>query len=464
MTVTDASRTSPGSPAATLPVHRVAVVGGGASGVLTAINLLALSAEPRLRVEIHEATGIVGRGIAYGTNDPCHLLNVRSRHMSANPDQPADLIEWARRTGRSDDPQAFLPRLDYAAYLQDTLASVADHRLSIRAGRVEDVVPDAGRFQIVGQGDTSTADSVVLASGNQRPRPLVVDDEPVPAAPWHLPDPWDLGALRLLPKRAVVVVVGTGLTAIDTVITLLEEGPGRRVTMVSRHGLLPFPHVGQQSTAWVTHPPTGDLTADALADLYLGQVEAAARQGVGWRAVVDGLRAPTQGLWRRLPLAERRRFLEIYDRYWEVRRHRMAPEVADRLQRYQDEGRLAIRSGGLASVRDRGAAAAVGLADGTTVDADAVVNCTGPDTDVTRTRDPLLRALGARGLVRPDPLRLGLDTTLDGSVVGEGGVVVPGVYTVGPARKGTLWESTAIPEIRGQAAEVARLVLARVPA
>lgn len=464
MTVTDAARPAVVAERAGAAEHRVAVVGGGASGVLTAINLLALSSEPRLRVDIHEASGIVGRGIAYGTNDRCHLLNVRSRHMSANPDQPADLIEWARRTGRSHDPQAFLPRADFADYLQDTLASVADHRLSIRAGRVADVEPDGARFRVVTQDVTTTADSVVLAHGNQRPRPLVVDDVPVPVASWHLPDPWDLGALRLLPATATVVVVGTGLTAVDTVITLLEEGPDRRVTMVSRQGLLPFPHVAQQSTAWVTNPPEGEVTADSLAELFLTQVDAASRQGVGWRAVVDGLRAPTQGLWRRLSLDERRRFLEVYDRYWEVRRHRMAPEVAERLDRYRDEGRLELRAGGLDAVRDDGARAEVRLGDGTTIRADAVVNCTGPDTDVSRSHDPLLRSLGERGLVRPDPLALGLDTTLDGSLVGAGGVVVPGLYAVGPSRKGTLWESTAIPEIRTQAAEVARLVLDRVTA
>lgn len=442
--------------------HRVAVIGGGASGVLTAINLLARSADPGLRVEIHEATGIVGRGVAYGTNDPRHLLNVRSRHMSAFPDVPSDLIDWARRTGRSDDPQAFLPRLDYATYLQDRLAQVADHRLTICAGRVDDVVPVGGRYE-VRTGDVATpADSVVLAYGNQRPRPLLLDGDVLPPASWHLADPWDLGALRVLPEDATVVVVGTGLTAVDTVITLLEEGPRRRVVMVSRHGRLPMSHVEQLSTAWVQPVPDGPLTADLLAAHVREQVAAAAAQGVGWRAVVDGLRAATPSLWRRLPLSERRRFLQVYAREWEVRRHRMAPGVADRIRAYQDEGRLSVLGGGVASIADRGAHAEV-CVDGvpTPLVAHAVVNCTGPATDVTRSTDPLLIALRERGLVTPDPLLLGIETLDGGELVGESGGHVPGLYAVGPPRKGTLWESTAIPEIRGQAAAVADGVIAR---
>jgi len=151
---------------------RVAVIGGGASGVLTAINLLVRSDDPGLEVVVHEASGIVGRGIAYGTNDQRHLLNVRARHMSAFPDAPSDLLDWALRTGRGSDPQAFLPRADYAIYLQDRLADVADDRLRIRAGRVLDVVPTATGFEVVTERSTSNADAVVLCHGNQPPRPL----------------------------------------------------------------------------------------------------------------------------------------------------------------------------------------------------------------------------------------------------------------------------------------------------
>ncbi|WP_278258610.1 FAD/NAD(P)-binding protein [Nocardioides convexus] len=171
---------------------RVAVIGGGASGVLTAINLLVRSDDPALEVVVHEASGIVGRGIAYGTNDQRHLLNVRARHMSAFPDSPSDLLDWALRTGRSSDPQGFLPRADYAIYLQDRLADVADDRLRVRAGRVLDVVPAADGFEIVTERSRSTADAVVLCHGNQPPRPLTVaaTGEALPEAPWHVANPW----------------------------------------------------------------------------------------------------------------------------------------------------------------------------------------------------------------------------------------------------------------------------------
>jgi len=205
------------------------------------------------------------------------------------------------------------------------------------------------------------------------------------------------------------------------------------------------------------------VTADQLAELLRDQVAAAARQGVDWRPVVDGLRAPTQGLWMRLDLEERRRFLSTYARAWEVRRHRMAPDIAARLDRYREEGRLQLLEGGLAGLTDHVLRCEVELpALPDTLFADAVVNCTGPMTDISRSTDPLLKALVRRGLLTPDPLRLGVSCTPHGEVLDVSGQVVPGLYVVGPPRKGTLWETTAVPEIRSQAAVLAQSLPERV--
>ncbi len=227
--------------------------------------------------------------------------------------------------------------------------------------------------------------------------------------------------------------------------------------MVSRHGLLPEAHVEQSSTAWLSPIPTGPVTADQLAALVRDQVAAARRQGVDWRPVVDGLRAATQSLWQRLDLAERRRFLATYARAWEVRRHRMATGVAARLDGYREDGRLTVLDGGVARVTDHGHRCEIGLpALPDPLFADAVVNCTGPMTDVSRSTDPLLQALVTRELITPDPLRLGVSCTPEGRVLDVSGQVVPGLHVVGPPRKGTLWETTAVPEIRGQAATLAQ--------
>ena len=75
---------------------------------------------------------------------------------------------------------------------------------------------------------------------------------------------------------------------------------------------------------------------------------------------------------------------------------------------------------------------------------------------------PLLRQLVADGLVRHDPLFLGVDAANDGKVIGKDGEEQNRLYAIGPLLKGVLWESIAIPEIRHQAAALAQKLLAIV--
>ena len=122
-----------------------------------------------------------------------------------------------------------------------------------------------------------------------------------------------------------------------------------------------------------------------------------------------------------------------------------------------------MMTGELTGVADRGPRCVARVGTGAELSVDAVVNCTGPLTDITRSSDPLLLALRERGLAVPDPLFLGVACTAAGQLLDQDGRPIPGLHAVGSPRKGVLYESTAIPEIRAQAAEVARSLMARTP-
>jgi uncharacterized NAD(P)/FAD-binding protein YdhS len=95
---------------------------------------------------------------------------------------------------------------------------------------------------------------------------------------------------------------------------------------------------------------------------------------------------------------------------------------------------------------------------------DGLVNATGPVFDVRRSPDPLLRALLRRGLATPGPLGLGLRTDDDGALLDASGRRSPHLYTLGALRRGELWETTAVPEIRAQAARIAAALTRRTDA
>src|SRR5690606_3032178 len=310
-------------------------------------------------------------------------------------------------------------------------------------------------------GVREAVDVAVLALGNL---PAPPRGEFPPSG--YVADPWRPGALEAIPD-APVLLLGTGLTMLDVALAL--AAPGRRAPMlaVSRRGLVSRPH----RPAHPHPPPRAPLaslalwprTARGLLRGLRAEIALAAAAGVDWRDVLAGLRADTPALWRELPLAERRRFLEHLRPWWDVHRHRAAPETACAVEALRRAGRLEVLAGRVADCRERaegGLAVALrrraggerGLRVG------RVVACTGPCSDLAQTTDPLVRQLLAEGVARPDPLRLGFDCDGHGHLVDGDGRREPRLLALGPLRRGQLWECTAVPEIRVEAERVAARV------
>lgn len=451
---------------------RVAIIGGGASGAVVAIHLLHDGRCP-LEIAIFDPSGDPGPGLAHGRAAPGHLLNVPAGRMGALADDPGDFLSWLRTQSQIPAWDDFLPRLTYGAYLRQRLIqarrSAERVKLRVVTDAVRNLRPGAdGRYMVDhGSGDPWEADWVVLATGNAPPAPLGGVDTALEADGRYVNDPWAPGALASLTGRGHVLVVGTGLTMIDVAMTLTSEARGAvRVEAISRHGLLPTGHRITRCPA----PPqiaTPPATALGLVRLVRAHVAAVEADRGDWRGGIDSLRSATGPLWRALPIAQRRRLLRHAVRYWEIHRHRMAPELARRVQAQIDLGNLRITRARLVGAEPSGPrvralldpAHAAGPDAARQVTVDAVVNCTGPCGDIDRAASPLLRTLRSAGLVRPDPLHLSLDTDAEGRVIDSDGRSHERLLAMGPLRRGEGWETTAMPEIRQQGGAAARAIL-----
>jgi uncharacterized NAD(P)/FAD-binding protein YdhS len=415
---------------------------------------------------MYNGTGAPGQGVAYSTDDKCHLLNVPAGRMSGFDDDPAHFLRWIRRRVPGVTDESFVPRRAYGWYLAELLAEHASTvRLVVHRRTVTDLVRVSGGWLVQHPDGYDHAHAVVLATGNAPPAPLVVAEARLPEDPRHIADPWAPGAMAAIRSAAgqagTVLLVGSGLTAVDVTLAVAGTEPGqRRVVCVSRAGLLPRGHVTPMPPPWPVELPPGNgkLT---LADLetHIGaELRRAQACGRDWRAVVDGLRPHVSGLWQRLPEPDRRRFLDGPVRAWEVHRHRMAPAVAAVIRELLRRSSLTVFSGGLARVdRIDGGWRALMRIGGqqASLRADVVVNCTGPDLDPGAHRGGLLQHLLDRRVARRDPLGLGVVTDGTGAVIDGSGQPDATLLTLGPLRRGELWESTAVPEIRRQAAAVA---------
>ncbi|WP_157176505.1 FAD/NAD(P)-binding protein [Sphingomonas prati] len=434
-------------------VDHVAIVGGGFAGALMAVNLLRHEGP---RATLIERRARVGVGVAYSAAHPDHRLNVRAGNMSALPDDPGHFDRWLG-VHHPDHVGGFAPRLVYGQYLSDILAEAAarsDGRLTIVQGEATGLTLDENQAVVtLADGTAIAADAVVLASGNLPPHTPPGIDPDALTRDHYAPDPWAADVADDLSDDDTVLLLGGGLTMVDVALLLEARGFRGRIVALSRRGLLPRPH-GDLTPAPLPERPRGRPSA------LLAQVRARAAT-VGWRAAVDALRPHTQAVWRATDPADRMRFLRHLRPWWDVHRHRLAPQVADRIAALRSTGQLDIVAGKLVAVATTDAQPTVTFRprssdDTTTLSIRRIVNCTGPLGDIGRTTEPLLRDLLAGGRIRPDPLRIGIDVDPQSAVLEDTGRASDRLYAIGPMTRGTFWEIVAVPDIRHQTWSLAR--------
>lgn len=439
----------------------IAIIGGGCSGVLAAISLLREAPDEDLIVI--ESREDLGRGMAYSTPWYEHLLNVPAAKMSALPSEPSHFAEWLTRRGWPPTcGSSFVPRRVYGDYLGDVLrTAVARAEQSFRHIRseVEDLeLTPRGIRLVLQDGSSLHAGRAVLALGNPPPRPLAALAG-FDAGENCFPSLWCPGAVELHSREENVLLIGSGLTAMDAVLALAAAGHTGTVQIVSRRGQLPQPH---RTAAQEADPGAAPQPAGLRALLHNLRQEAVRRgqSGENWRHAVDSLRPVTNALWEQLSLAEQRRFLRHLKAYWDTHRHRMAPEVADAVEHYRHQGRLRVCAGRLLSVYrgERGLEVSIARRRGgeLRVEADRIINCTGIEEKYTESSRPLIRSLAAGGLAAVNRLGTGFSADSSGALIDARGRISNRLFTLGPTRSGDLIETVAVPEIRQQADILAR--------
>ncbi len=441
-----------------------AIIGAGATGTLLACQLLSRTNRP-LTIHLIDRTGTFAQGAAYAARRDTHTLNVMAKLMGGATESDADgFIRFAAAALGGCDPASlhdrYLPRALYGRYLQHLLATAESnaaagahlHRVAAEALDIERT-PE-GRFRLTfTSGAPLLCDRVALCLGNLDPAPLA---ETIRSAR-SIDAPWQPGVLDSVAPGDRIVIIGTGLTMVDTVLELAQRGHTAPIVALSRRGLVPATDAPSDPYPDFFAPSLARQGILAVLRAVRAEIKQARQRGIGWHAVVEAFRVHTSAIWQALDDANRRRFLRHLRTPWLTFRHRLPPQhahVLDALRRNGSVRIIAARLAGIATgetatpravrIQRRGAAGTE------TIQADWVINCIGPDGDYTRARLPLVRNLLRRGLARPDPYRLGLDIAEDFSVLDAHGAAVPGLVTLGPPTRGRFWEVTAVPHLRRQ--------------
>ena len=464
---------------------RIAIIGAGFSGTLVLAHLIASGGA--FEIDVFEAREDCGSGIAYGACDAHHLLNMQVARMGAF--DADDFLRWLQSDGgaragaqiglkRAPAATDYAPRALYGLYLKDILADALDkaRRRGIRVRVVRAAVSDMflrkdGMMVVVADGRRSEADAVVLATGNLRPRTPEALSRSAGRSPRYVGDLWSGGqtfrnGARRLSKADTVLVLGTGLTAVDAILSLRAQGFDGKIVAMSRHGRLPLAHGAGARLPWTLTVRPDDVppTARALLAWLRREAKYAEAEGVGWRSVFDAVRPFTQRLWQALDTRERRKALRRLS-LWNIHRHRMPPAAAVVLGALREIGQLEILAARCSSIERRLGGFAVrfrrkGSQTHEMLRPALVINCMGPECEVAQIDHALFRNLLRRRLIESAPA---------GGIVARDKSAAEGrndgrIFAIGPLLVGELLETTAVPELRELAKHVAGLVGERVRA
>jgi uncharacterized NAD(P)/FAD-binding protein YdhS/predicted metal-dependent enzyme (double-stranded beta helix superfamily) len=457
----------------------IAIIGGGFSGLMTLANLIRFGNEAAMPLHfilIDRQTSI-GDGVAYRTTNARHLLNVPARRMSAWPDMPDDFVAFAQSIDPQVGPDDFLPRKIYSHYLRKTVSDFAqatgEH---LSAEVLHDEVTHLAPFSSSGWsvrtagGRSVQADLAILALGHLPPNDPLANTWSGPRVR-YVTDPWASLALSSIEPDEPVLLIGSGLTAIDTILTLNRPDRVAPLIAISRRGLIPLPHLrlqrpaaGLSGFADECLNPATTMTICRLASTLRRHIATARDSGAEWQQVIDALRPMIPRLWNCLDVDQRSRFLRHLRPFWEIHRHRMAPAVANAIEHLRREKRLEIVAGSMiAATADADGIDVTfsrrGLSAPRTARVSWVVNCTGPGAHNRHGTHPFLRPLLDAGTICNDELGLGLLTDESGRAIGVSKDARRDLLVAGTLRKATLWESTAVAELRQQAQTIAHTAL-----
>lgn len=461
-------------------MKKIGIIGVGFTGTMTAVQLIDKSIASCEIILINERETL-NKGIAYNPYSDKHLLNVIVGKMSAYPDKPDHFLEWVMKKDnfqykdKTLIANSFLPRQLYGEYLcsiweeANKVAELKQIKLTVVDSFVVDLdVLDNAVDLWLDNNLKLKIDYCVIATGNHIPRNPKIENMDIYNSPNYFQNPWKMESVKNTNKNLPVLIIGNGLTMVDTVLGLLEQDFKGVIYSISPNGfnILPHRHNGLKYSKLVEEL-RDDMNIYELVKLINKHIKTVREYGVSAEPIIDSLRPQTQKIWKSFSEQERELFMSRLRHLWGVARHRIPLHSHDKIQQLRIDGKLHINSGKIIDVNESNESITVQYLDKKenelkAINVSRIINCTGPETDLINLDKSFLKNCLLKGILTQDKLKLGIKAdTVSFQVINSDGKPHTNLYTIGSNLKGELWESTAVNELRGQAEKLAEKLKAQ---
>jgi uncharacterized NAD(P)/FAD-binding protein YdhS len=437
----------------------IAIIGGGISGTLTVLNFIKQSTK-QLTILWFDAGNKFCRGLAYSTSVNEHLLNVRANNMSLFVDEPDHFVNWLKKYNPSYSPTDFVPRKIFGEYVQHVFNDLKKSNPLVTIQQIAREVISVDKSNNGFEIKTETiyhAHNLVLALGNFLPaHPHSASKQFITSENYFQNAFHDKIADQVKDKK-IITIIGSGLTMIDLISSLSSFNYKEHIQIISPHAYIPQAHFEDPLPAIAPFlQETTNYNLIKLLGLVNKQLKQAAKDGFNSHSVIDAIRPYATNIWLQFSLKEKKQFLRHLRHKWGVARHRAPAQSLKKFNQLQVAGKLSILKGRIFEITEMPAGFEICYTDinqtRQKVSTELIINCTGPQSDYSQIESPLIRYLIKNALISPDPIHYGLNAAKNGRISSN-------LYTLGSPLKGVLWESTAVPEIRLQAKELANEII-----
>jgi uncharacterized NAD(P)/FAD-binding protein YdhS len=454
----------------------VTIIGMGFCGIMTAVHLVR-NAERPFVLNVISGGGKNKRGPAYSTSNPHLVLNVPTAKMSCLPKEPDHFLNWiAGKEQYKSIPRdllaiSFMPRKLYGEYLSEVWKDNLEKSgrlvdINVIEDKAVDIEESHDGFLIRMENTESVeTDYIVIATGNELPGEPEIPNKEFYKSKEYFPNPWDDRCVKNLETESDILIIGNGLTMVDTVIGLIDNGFHGKIHSISPNGLAMLQHRhGGVAYRGLVEELKEPYDLNTLFSLFKKHVKLLREIGISAEPVVDSVRGISQKIWMSLSNEDKLKFMRNLRHLWGVARHRIPINIYDKIIRLKLDGKLTVIRGRLINIINSTEGVVVDYRNRKTMKDERIVvsrviNCTGPMTDITKSKNKFITSMAEKGLIRPDLLKLGIDADITFRVIGNSNEPNDRIFTLGGNLKGLLWESTAVPELRVQAENLADSLL-----
>jgi len=459
-------------------MKKITIIGGGFSGILTAVNLIE-RATSGIEINIIGEKNSFAKGIAYIPYSKNHLLNVTTARMSAFENKPDHFLNWVleqpkfKGVNRDLIAGAFLPRYiygEYITYIWNNSLNSTSLKINIIHNLVTDLVYENKKTKVqLDNNEWIESDICVIANGNSPPRNPSIKNTGFYTSANYFQNPWLINSVQHVNTSKPILIIGNGLTMVDTVMGLREQHFTNTIYSISANGfnILPHRHSGLKYTGLVDELKE-NITLRELVSLINKHIRLVRSFGVSAVPVIDSLRPYTQKIWLSFSDNDKQLFISRLRHLWGVARHRFPTHIHDFIQQQRIDGKLHILSGKLLDMNENNGVISVDYKNNRTkeieqLEVGRVINCTGPESSIANLKDHFLNKCLQKGVLTQDKFLLGINADPKTyEILNKEGTMNENLFTLGTNLRGLFWESTAVGELRKQTEQLATTILSRL--